>query len=196
MAGIVGAGGLAELYALGRLHPVNRVSALEERVDRIARALVYAYRGHRRIRLNGPDGDEIAFSDHEGEYVLTSEDGSVVLSLGTDHPTRSNVIDLAASVDCSYTVSGNEGDDLPIECGDELCDVGETGVGYLRPVSNGAAGGAHDRLGWRVLFTPAVLGEIFAATHLMSVRGDDGKVYTVPAKQGGNATSPSYPACS
>lgn len=96
---IVGRDGLASQWALGRLHPINRLSAVEGRMDRVERFLVYQLRPHRRIKINGPDSDELALSDREAEYVFTSEDGSIVLSKGTDHPTRNNVVDWALNLD-------------------------------------------------------------------------------------------------
>ena len=92
---IVGAGGLAELYALGGLHPVGRASAVDERVGRIERALVCQYRAFRRIRLNGPSGTELAFVNAEQEVIFSSEGGTVTLSLGMDHPTRTDIVDFA-----------------------------------------------------------------------------------------------------
>lgn len=97
---IVGAGGLAQQYALGQLHPVNRQRAVEQRLSAVERFLVYQLRPHRRIWLNaiGADGD-VVISDREAEYLLTSEDGSITLSKGTLHPTRNNVADLTVNTD-------------------------------------------------------------------------------------------------
>ncbi len=96
---IVGRDGLASQWALGRLHPINRLSAVEDRVGRVERFLAYQLRPHRRIKLNSPDSDELALSDREAEYVFTNEDGYITISKGTLHGTRNNVVDWALDYD-------------------------------------------------------------------------------------------------
>ncbi len=97
---IVGAGGLAQQYALGQLHPVNRQRDVEQRLGAVERFLVYQLRPHRRIWLNaiGEDGD-VVISDREAEYLFTNEDGYLTLSKGTLHDTRNNVADWGLDID-------------------------------------------------------------------------------------------------
>lgn len=97
---IVGAGGLAQQYALGQLHPVNRQRDIEHRLGAVERFLVYQLRPHRRIWLNaiGADGD-VVISDREAEYLYTNEDGYLTLSKGTLHGTRNNVADWGLNYD-------------------------------------------------------------------------------------------------
>jgi hypothetical protein len=193
---IVGADGLAAMYALGRLHPVNRVGTLEERVDRISRALVYHYRqGLRRVRLNGPDGTELAFLNAEGELIFTSEGETVEFSLGADHPSRTDIINFeAVPADCTFEVCTNEGGTLQIACGDLLQDVGEENVTYARPVGDGLDSGPTGRVGWRIEATPEVY-EDLAPTHLFRMRGDDGFTYKWEVERDTPPTPPTYPDC-
>jgi len=95
---VMGQGGLAERWALGELHSVARMKAVEVSVDRLDRALVYQMRGHRRIRLNDVDGRVLAESDANGDYVLVSENASVTINKGTLHGTRNNVINIQVAV--------------------------------------------------------------------------------------------------
>lgn len=191
---IVGAGGLAQRYALGDLHPVNRVASAEASLDRLSRALVYSYRqGMRRIRYADVDGDGLALVDLEGEVVLTSEDGTVAMSRGTIHDTRQNVLDLSApGQGCPNAVSEATAQNGDTTVAMEGCDTLEfsgrdTGT-YVRTRTYGDNTPSAKKLQDLIVATPELGTQ--APDYHITIRLDDGTDGVINIRKGAGSPAP------
>lgn len=135
--------GPAAVDALGMLHPVNRVRALERQLARLQRELAYELRVMRGVYLNQPpDGepaeDAVDFS-HKGRIRLTSEDGTIDITKGTlEDPSQ---VDLSAGgCEVAYSqVDGDTGTCTATACDSVLAIEGGTCISTAVACSSGDA---------------------------------------------------------